>query len=351
MSETQSRPVGAHLVGSVALGSAEEVFRQVGEILGDRVRRIPDGETGARSQWVGWQASTLGRVASLEQVEPGPHDPPNAKFRPRAGVDASEIDFGALGYSAEAKSSYATFVRLRDAGVVPEAVRFQVSLPTPFAGNRAWIHPSARDVLRPAFDRAMCRALAEMLDEIPQGELAIQWDVCLELGYWERPYAHFDDEDPVDDATQARVVREVAGLADLVPEDVELGYHLCYGDWGHLHFTEPRDAGNLVAIANGLAAGVRRPLHWVHMPVPRDRDDDEYFAPLRDLRLERDTELYLGLVHYTDGVEGTERRIDAARRVIRDFGVATECGMGRRPEHQDIAQLLRIHRDVSDPVR
>jgi hypothetical protein len=33
----------------------------------------------------------------------------------------------------------------------------------------------------------------------------------------------------VDEATQARVVHEVAGLADLVPEDVELGYHLCYG--------------------------------------------------------------------------------------------------------------------------
>jgi hypothetical protein len=33
----------------------------------------------------------------------------------------------------------------------------------------------------------------------------------------------------VDEATQARVVHEVAGLADLGPEDIELGYHLCCG--------------------------------------------------------------------------------------------------------------------------
>ena len=50
---TQTKPVGVHLVGSLALDSAEEVFRTTSEILGDRLRRIPDGETGARSIWVG----------------------------------------------------------------------------------------------------------------------------------------------------------------------------------------------------------------------------------------------------------------------------------------------------------
>jgi hypothetical protein len=83
--------------------------------------------------------------------------------------------------------------------------------------------------------------------------------------------------------------------------------------------------------------------------VPRDRDDVGYFTPLGDLALHDDTELYLGLVHFTDGVEGTERRIAAASKVVSSFGVATECGMGRRPSEQ-VVPLLDIHAAVSDAV-
>ncbi len=66
------------------------------------------------------------------------------------------------------------------------------------------------------------------------------------------------------------------------------------------------------------------------MPVPKDRTDAEYFAPLRELRLGSETELYLALVHAGDE-EGTRRRIRRARGVVERFGVATECGMGRTP--------------------
>jgi hypothetical protein len=38
-------PLGVHLVGSVPLASAEDVFRTLGGALGDRLRRLPDGET------------------------------------------------------------------------------------------------------------------------------------------------------------------------------------------------------------------------------------------------------------------------------------------------------------------
>ncbi len=82
------------------------------------------------------------------------------------------------------------------------------------------------------------------------------------------------------------------------------------------------------------------------MPVPRDRTDNAYFAALRNLALHPETEIYLGLVHYTDGVEGTVGRIEAAQRAIADFGVATECGMGRRPP-ETIPDLLKIHAQVA----
>jgi hypothetical protein len=78
------------------------------------------------------------------------------------------------------------------------------------------------------------------------------------------------------------------------------------------------------------------------MPVPRDRSDEAYFAPLHALRLRPETELSLGLVHHTDGLEGTRRRMATAENFVKDFSIATECGFGRR-DPATIPELLRIH--------
>ena len=88
--------------------------------------------------------------------------------------------------------------------------------------------------------------------------------------------------------------------------------------------------------------GIKRPINLVHMPVPRDRSDDDYFGPLANLRLRSETELCLGLVHYTDGIEGTKRRLATARKCAPAFSIATECGFGRR-KPETIPELLRIH--------
>src|SRR6516165_11190277 len=48
-------PDKVHLVGSIALESVDEVFRTVGEVLGRRLRRVPDGEPGGRRLWISWQ--------------------------------------------------------------------------------------------------------------------------------------------------------------------------------------------------------------------------------------------------------------------------------------------------------
>jgi hypothetical protein len=77
------------------------------------------------------------------------------------------------------------------------------------------------------------------------------------------------------------------------------------------------------------------------MPVPKDRTDDGYFAPLESLRLGPRTELYLGLVHYDD--EGGDlARLAAARRHARVDGVATECGMARGDPAR-LSSLLAAH--------
>jgi methionine synthase II (cobalamin-independent) len=82
------------------------------------------------------------------------------------------------------------------------------------------------------------------------------------------------------------------------------------------------------------------------MPVPRNRTDDAYFAPLKELKLKPGTKVALGLVHHTDGVDGTNRRIATAKKYLGDFLISTECGFGRRPK-ETISELLQIHAKVA----
>lgn len=51
---------------------------------------------------------------------------------------------------------------------------------------------------------------------------------------------------------------------------------------------------------------------------------------LREVKLKADTTLALGLVQYTDGVEGTWARMTVAEKYRKEFAIATECGFGRR---------------------
>ena len=56
----------------------------------------------------------------------------------------------------------------------------------------------------------------------------------------------------------------------------------------------------LVTIALALISRVKRQIAWFHMPVPKDRNDQGYFAPLKRLAPKlaaAETELYLGLVY------------------------------------------------------
>jgi hypothetical protein len=87
---------------------------------------------------------------------------------------------------------------------------------------------------------------------------------------------------------------------------------------------------------------VRRKIDFIHVPVPIDRDDDSYFAPLGSLAVSDDTLMYLGLIHGEDSAEGTTRRIAAARKHLDRFGLSTECGWGRMAA-DEVVPLLALH--------
>jgi ubiquinone/menaquinone biosynthesis C-methylase UbiE len=336
---------GVHLVGSVPLASPELVFRSIAAEIGDRLRRIPDGETGPRSDWIVWQLPVFTSLRQLEVVPPGPNSwRPLPRVRLGEGVRPEGVTFGALGYADAASASYRVFARLKRDGLVPVACRFQVCLPTPLAPISAFVVPEHQGLLEPIYEDQLLGELRIILQDVPHDQLAIQWDTNFEFGMLEGVFpVWFDD-------VEGGILERLRRLSRRVPPEVQLGYHFCYGDVQHRHFKEPADASKLVDVANALVASLERPLNWIHLPVPRDRVDEAYYAPLRELRLRPETELYLGLIHHTDGVEGTTRRMEVARCFVSGFGIATECGWGRRPP-ATIPELLRIHAELSAPIQ
>ena len=253
------------------------------------------------------------------------------------------MKFPPLGYAREAIASYATFRNMKAAGKIRPDVKFQVCLPTPIAPTTIFVFPEDQSKLEPCYEAAMLAELDDIVAAIPAAELAVQWDTAIEFAILEGIFPHAL-RDP-----EAEIVARLARLGNHVPANVELGFHLCYGDSGGRHFKEPEDTSKLASVANGIVKSLRRDLNWLHLPVPKERSDTTYYRALEDLKLHPRTELYLGLVHADDGAEGTRRRIFAALNHVPQFGVATECGCGRR-KPDALGELMRVHREVSHPV-
>ena len=333
-----------HLVGSVALDTAEDVFATAGRILGSHLKRIPDGEPGGRRQWIGWQVPLLRANPDLQVV--APPDQTGASFVPLRladGVSPEDLHFGELGYAREARTSYQDFLQARQRGDIAQGIRFQVCLPTPFAVISSYCTPEDAPKILPAYTTAMLKEVERISGAIPHEDLAIQWDVCIEMCIWDgqwvvKPFPGM--EQLFTDA--------FASLGGAVPDDVQLGLHLCYGDRGAKHFVEPQDTTKMVELANLIVAAVKRPVTWIHLPVPINRDDDAFFAPLENLQLAPGTELYLGLVHAQDGVEGTLRRMRVARSVVHDFGIASECGISRGRDANVARKFLEVYAGAAE---
>lgn len=338
----------AHLVGSVGLEDTRTVFETVSAHLGDCCSRIPDGETGERSYWVRWQAASFEQspaFSNKEITETRQGFKDNLKrvfFNLAPDVDAATFEMAPLGYAEAALQSWETFAAMQKAGDIPAGVRFQVSLPTPMALLQSFVKAEDRLAAEPIVERAMLADLQTIQNGIPHESLCIQWDVCFEvLGADGGPPL------PYQDAIEGSIERVVRLCAAVAP-DAECGIHLCYGDPGHKHIIEPPDLSVSVSFANGICAGsekVGRSLAFIHMPVPRDRSDDAYYRPLQDLSLGEGTRLVLGLVHFTDGADGTRQRMAVADGYVGDYDVATECGFGRR-DPATIPDLLKLHREL-----
>jgi hypothetical protein len=334
----------------VPLATTEEVFRTLASSLGDLLACMPDGETGERRRWIWWQRAMLERHPAMEidraagllvlRQWDGSLLRKSELLAFKPGVDPDTVAFQ-TGYAEAATASWAVFGRLGRAGAIPAGVKFQVSLPTPASSAFMYVSPRAHEPYMRAYERSLLGALREITRAVPHDRLAIQWDICQEVLIFE----NYFPARPVD--YKERIVALLARLGDAVPSTVELGYHLCYGSPADQHLVMPEDTRILAELTAAILARAGRRVDFLHLPVPRDRDDRAYFAPLRDVALPDALRLYLGLLHWNDAA-GDRRRIDTARAVLgRPFGVATECGWGRTDPAR-VDGLLESHRRAAE---
>jgi len=330
------------------LASVDEALRSTADLFGDRVKRLSNGDLGLTRGWILAHHKVFAAHPSFEEFAheetadsrtPGQR---RRRFRLRPGA-APPTSFERAGYAADAAEAYGILSELKRDGRVAAEARLLVPVPTVYdILNFAIAHQDYAAVL-PAYERHLLGEIGEVADAVPHDELAIQWDVAHEFEYLASGSAAFFP------MTRDEIVAMLIRLGGAVPSDVELGFHCCYGNLNLKHFVEPIDMSEMVRVMNAVMDGLNRPVQFIHMPVPQDRSDETYFAPLRDLDLGRGTELYLGLVHEGDGVAGTLKRAEAAGRFVAGFGIGTECGLNQR-SRENVLALLRIQAEAAAAI-
>ncbi|MGH7004862.1 MAG: hypothetical protein ACREIP_13025, partial [Alphaproteobacteria bacterium] len=307
MPEANTKPArDVLLVGSLALENTEAVMTAAADALGVAIRRLPDGETGARSHYVTWQVGVLGKAEQFEMLPLGPQSEwgANGEFPPRvlrlkAGAKGTP-DFPPTGYADAAIASYRIFAKLKAVGRIGMDVRFQVGLPTPLGVLAIFMEPDAQRISEPSYRKRLLEDIDRIAAAVPHRELSIQLDVPEEIAVWEGHNTIFLDN-PRDE-----IVTKLLEMMERVPREAELGMHLCYGDISHKHWKEP-DVALMAAFTNAVVARLKRRLDYVHMPIPRHWTEPHHYAKLRDFRLKPETRVYLGLVHVTDGAAGAKK--------------------------------------------
>ncbi|MBV9092723.1 MAG: hypothetical protein JO132_02425 [Streptosporangiaceae bacterium] len=346
-------PTHAHFNGSVNLADADSVMREIVSRVPAGLRRIPDGETGDRGNWIFFQLQKFLQLPWLVPARPLDAAEGDYEQLPRLrladGADAAQVSWPDLGYADAYLRSCQSFAALRGQGVIPGGVRFQVEYPTPLASISGYIVPEQQQALLGSYERALFGDLDRLLAAIPHDQVAVQWDVAVEFGILEEAFA------PGGAQAFDAITAGLARCVDQVPADVSAGLHLCYGDYGHQHFKQPESLALQVRVVNAVAAAAGRPLSFVSFTVPQYQREESYFAPLAELAADPGTELNFALVPYHPAeqapgtTEAQVRLIDAALAGSpggrRDWGVCTECGMGRAAR-DEIPDLLDLHGQI-----
>jgi hypothetical protein len=339
------------LVGSVPLKSVEDVMTTFGGALGRYLPAIPDGEVGERKSWVmRLSYQVFNGHIDLDTIKRPERENGVERLMPRSHADAWQfkvrhgnetVRFGnpgyRLGYAKDAANSYFVFKTLREKGVLPADLRFQISMPMVNSVVRPALFPDPDDLpkVRPGYEEAIAAELAAIFDVIPHKDLAIQWDCA-----WEVSSIHGENKDNPAEGEIATHTAPIRRLSQKIPDDVALGFHFCFGTFGGWPRFAPDDLGRTVELVNAAVVATGRRVDWVHIPT-LDRTDASFYAPLAKLD-PKGARVYMGMIH---SMPSFDARLAVVRKVLPDFGLAAYCGFGRTPPGE-INQVLADHLDT-----
>jgi hypothetical protein len=330
-----------HLVGSTPFESTDEALDIALRRLGARLRTLPDGETGARRDWIIHIVESLRNHPDLEVTREGTwgdyDDTLTFRVRPGHTLRGETLDFG---HVADVEDSYPRFVDQRAGRGIPlDDLRFQVGIPGDFDMALFTLGPRAAFLGRRPFTDAAVDEIRR-IRAIASDDVVFQLEVPAELVLVARTPA------PLQSLIAMLLARGLRNVAKQSPRDTRFGIHLCVGDMNHRALGRMRDVRPLVLLANAIARAwpASRPLEFIHAPFAAAIEppplDAAFYAPLKDLRLPASTRFIAGVVH-------EQRSLDEERELLslidgltgRQVDVATACGLGRRDREAALATI------------
>ncbi|GAB0107888.1 hypothetical protein JMUB6875_68890 [Nocardia sp. JMUB6875] len=335
-----------HFVGSFPAESTDDAMRAMLDGAGSRLRTLPTGETRRYEWYIQPIVDDLVAQGALEVKREGSwlSSTDRPIHRAARGVELTG-DMMQLGYLDEAREALPIFRTLRAERDLPE-LSLQIGMPTDFTVTFIAMGMCGVRKHRNAFRDATIRDITA-IRELVGDDVVIQFEATAEMVLMAKSRALHRRADAV-----MGFGRGIAELAAATPPGTRIGVHLCLGSMRNKARATLRDTRPLVALANSIARQwpSGRALEYIHGPLaagdipPATRP--EFYAPLAGLELPASTRFYAGFVHESpseaEQIE-TLRVIETALRRPVD-GVASACGLGRRP--RPIADALIARADT-----
>jgi hypothetical protein len=337
------RDRSVHLVGTIPARSTSDAYRFVTDILGHTIGPcMPDGETGARADWVNRLVERLREHPDLELVREGSwsgyRDTP--AFRVKRGRNLRWID---LDYFAEFQRSWKDYENM----VSGSGRRFQVGIPGHFdvAAITFGFNPARALRNLAPFRDATIREMALIWGRGRQTVL-FQLEIPIELILLTRMPAAGRE------AAARRLAREVLRLVEAAPRSTMFGIHLCLGDLNNEALGNPTDAQPLVTMANAIMAEwpAGRTLDYVHAPFAHGERpptmDADYYEPLTRLWIPDKVRFIAGIIHEATTIKKLVLVRDQIEHNLgRRVDVAASCGLGRRTR-----EAARLNLEIAKAV-
>ncbi len=233
-----------YLVGSVPMANSEQVFEAVSGALGPRIKRIPDGETGERGDWITWLEPVFAASPALQKsgefFRVHATGTGRERYTLKPGCKPEDVHFENLHYADFAKESFAVFKRLKAAGKIAPETKFQIDLVPAHSVIWLYLVDALHAPIDPIYNEAVKREIDKIAAALPHDEIAIQFDVASAVfARLERNQA--SSYGRTKEETQETFSKILLDLGNHVPPGIDLLFHLCYGDSNHKHVVEPTD--------------------------------------------------------------------------------------------------------------